>query len=272
MSTVVITGANGSIGRLAVTQALEQGRTVIATVRLEKDICSFEASEKLTVLVMDITSKDAVESTFAKIDQMLGGEAPHAIIHCAAVISNCLIERMTPELVRHSFDINTVGTLLIIQAAIPRLKGTGKNLVLCSSFWGRISGPMVGMYASSKWAMEALTDSARRETKGMGFSISLANIGGVRNTRMMDYYLDQLRLRAEEEAEDGTYMPLIERQTKQMLDSQTTVFSRPEKVASKLLVIADKKNPLPRYKIGTDAYLVCILAWLLPARWMDKGF
>ncbi len=267
--TVVVTGANGSIGREVVKQALSQGRRVIATVLDEAQRENFDDHHTLTILAMDITQKASVESCFAEIDRLLDGQCPDAIIHCAAVISPSTIENVAQENLENILRINAVGSVNIMQAAFPRLRGTGNNLVLCSSFWGIISGPMVGAYAASKWALEALADAARRETKGMGFFITLANIGAVRGTRMLVGHKEKVNeLLAR--PEDDLYRHIYEAQL-ESLEKADPVFSDVDKVAAKLLRIADKSKPAPRYKVGRDSALVGLFDWLLPASWLDKA-
>lgn len=268
-STIVVTGANGDIGRVVVDQALTQGRRVIATIRDKEQINNFPSHDSLDIVVMDVADKSSVDAAFNEIDGHCNGQCPDAIIHCAAVIRPSTIEYVSSETLEEVLRINTVGSLNIMQAAFPRLRDTGKNLVLCSSFWGRVSGPMVGPYASSKWALEALADAARRETKGMGFSITLANIGAVRGTGMLVGHKEKVT-QFLNETPDGLYSHIYETQL-ESLEKSDPVFSDVDKVAAKLLRIADKEKPAPRYKVGKDAALICFLSWLLPASWLDKA-
>jgi short-subunit dehydrogenase len=129
---------------------------------------------------------------------------------------------------------------------------------------------MVCAYAASKWALEALVHAARRETRGMGFRITTANIGAVKS-RMLNAHIDQLyqlleNAGAEERRFYGNAYKAHAESTKQFNKIAITA----EKVALKLLQIADSKKPASSYAIGVDAKLFRVLNWVLPTAVVDK--
>ncbi|NIB38800.1 SDR family NAD(P)-dependent oxidoreductase [Pseudomaricurvus alkylphenolicus] len=267
--TLLVTGANGDIGRYVVNQALAQGRTVFASIRNEAHKETFQDHPRLHFLIMYMDQPDSIHEAFAEMDRMLNGSPLDAVIHCAAMESPSTVEFLKPEVLEQIIRINSVGSLAIMQASFPRLRRSGGNLILASSLWGRISGPLVSAYSASKWALESLGEAARRETRHMGFNIVLANIGAVKS-RMMDAHVEDVKtlLNNASDEEQRLYAHAYESHA-EMTKKFDSVAISVEKVSDRLLAIADNARPKARYKMGLDARLLTALSWLLPSSWMD---
>lgn len=269
-TNLLVTGVNGDIGRCVVHAALAQGKRVFATVRNEKHCDTFEAHDRLSFLVMHVDDQESIKSAYETLDQQLNGEPLNAVIHCAAIQSPSCVEFMDPSHLEQTLRVNTIGTMMVMQGAFPRLRASGGNLVVASSLWGFVSGPAVAPYAPSKWALEALIQSARCETRGMNFTISSANIGAVKS-RMLNVHPDAV----EKMVADGPaqlrelYGERFEKHvaTTKQFDSMAITA---EKVATRLLTIADKAKPSASYTIGTDAKALRLLNWLLPRTLLEK--
>jgi NAD(P)-dependent dehydrogenase (short-subunit alcohol dehydrogenase family) len=78
------------------------------------------------------------------------------------------------------FDLNTFGALRVAQEVLPgmRERGTGK-LIFISSIQGRIAIPLIGPYAASKWALEAMAETLAIEVGHFGISVQLLQPGAV---------------------------------------------------------------------------------------------
>lgn len=269
--TILVTGVNGDIGRCIVSQALAQDKQVFATVRSEAHIETFDKHPKLTFILMHVDDENSVRNAYTDLDRQLNGLPLDAIIHCAAIQSPATVEFMALEHLEKTLKVNTLGSLAVLQSAFPRLRKSGGNLVIAGSLWGRISGPMVSPYAASKWGLEALVDAARRETRHMGFSITMANIGAVKS-RMLDAHVESVHSLLDEAGEEerelyGEAYATHVKMSEKFGSSAISV----EKVAEKLLEIADKDKPSSRYTIGLDARLLRLLNWILPNSVIDKA-
>lgn len=268
--TVMVTGVNGDIGREIVKQALNRGKRVFATVRNEAHIASFDAHDRLSFIVMHVDQADSVDAGYGKLDQLLDGAPLNAVIHCAAIESPSTVEFLPLDRLEAILKVNTIGSLAIMQHAFPRLRASRGNLVLASSIWGRSSGPLVCGYSASKWAIESLAIAARRETLGMGFNITLANIGAVKS-RMLDAHIHGVcELLSQASAEE---QQLYSHAYEAHIDDTAKfekLASTAEDVAKKMLDIAEKHKPAPRYTIGKDAKVVMLVEKLLPTRWADQ--
>jgi len=269
-TNILVTGVNGDIGRCVVHRALAQGKRVFATVRNEAHIDTFDAHEHLSFLVMHVDDPASVKSAYETLDQQLGGEPLGAVIHCAAIQSPACVEFMDPQHLEQTLRVNTIGSMLVMQGAFPRLRVSGGNLVIASSIWGLVSGPAVAPYAPSKWALEALIQSARCETRGMGFNISSANIGAVKS-RMLNAHVGAVEKMMADGPEElrQLYGPCFDKHMASTKQFDSLAISA-EKVAERLLKIADAKMPRASYTIGTDARALRIIDSLLPRAVLEK--
>tara|TARA_B110000211_G_C14009145_1_gene522254 strand:+ start:454 stop:1326 length:873 start_codon:yes stop_codon:yes gene_type:complete len=267
--TLLVTGSNGDIGRDVVNKALAQGRVVFATIRNEAHKETFETHTNLHFILMHTDKAESIRQAFIELDRLLEGLPLDTVIHCAAIEAAATVEFMDPERLEQVYKVNTVGSLVVMQECFPRLRQSGGTLILTSSLWGRVSGPLVSAYSASKWALESLTDAARRETRGMGFHITLANIGAVKSRMLSEHVISIHALLDKAGEEERALYGHTYREHADMTSKFSSIATSVESVSKTLLVIANKRNPSPRYTIGKDVKALVFLDWLLPIRWMD---
>lgn len=72
------------------------------------------------------------------------------------------------------YRLNTLGALRVSQAVLPamRQRGSGK-LVFVSSILGRLGIPLVGGYAQSRWALEAIAETLALEVGPVGIEVAV---------------------------------------------------------------------------------------------------
>jgi len=279
VSTILITGAARGIGHELALRAIARADTVFAVVRKESDRTRFGASPNLQVpnlhapnlhvVVMDVAETASVEAGFLEVDRLLGGKPLDAIINSAAISIPNVIEIATMSEFERTFDTNVLGSLRILKAAIPRLRGHGGRLLLLTSLWGKASGAMLGSYCASKHAIESLADTARRETAGMNLEIIVIEPGVV-NTDMLTGQEAECEsvLRAMSPAQQSLYGSLYRRYTKLTASAGRTAITV-TRCAEEIEKALSARRPRTRYRVGRDAAIVCFLAWALPDRWMD---
>jgi NAD(P)-dependent dehydrogenase (short-subunit alcohol dehydrogenase family) len=73
------------------------------------------------------------------------------------------METLSPDEWRKQLEINVIGQMAVTQAVLPRLRHSRGRIVFISSVNGRLSMPLVGAYAASKFALEAAADALRME-------------------------------------------------------------------------------------------------------------
>ena len=265
---IVVIGASGDIGKEVVHQALEQGWCVIATVRNVAKRAILPHHPSLQVVFSDVARYECIQQDFQEIVHLASGQTLQAVVHCAAITHPSTVELLPLNSFEELLRVNTVGTLAALQAAMPYLRQSHGNFVLAGSLWGRISGPMVGAYAASKWALEALFDAARRETLESNCSLVMVNIGAVKSS-MVDNHARIMECLVNTQNEPSLYSSVYKKhyQSTQKFNGLATT---PIKVAKRLVEIAAAENPSPRYTIGKDAKALRLLNWVLPRTAIDR--
>jgi NAD(P)-dependent dehydrogenase (short-subunit alcohol dehydrogenase family) len=270
LASILVTGAEGGIGTELVSLLLENGDRVFAAQL--SPVQNHPANDWLHPIHMDVGDDASVRDGFAEIDRLLAGSPLDAVVHCAAIAPLGPVEVLPLAMFKDVFNINTMGSLRVIHEAMPRLTGHGGMLILVTSLWGRVAGPMIGAYAASKHAVEALADSIRRETRSMDFHVVVVEPGVVR-TGMLQGQLVAARTLAEglSRSDSARYGGLYRRYAALVAKSSKTAITA-RSAALRIAKILRSPRPRARYRLGQDAKLVCALARLLPDWAMDHLF
>jgi NAD(P)-dependent dehydrogenase (short-subunit alcohol dehydrogenase family) len=268
--SVLVTGAAGGIGKALVERLAAKGDFVIAVARSRAQLTELE-SETVRTVAMDVGDTESVTAGWAEVAAALAGRPLNAVVHCAAVAPNGTIEFTPVEQFGQTININTLGALRIFQGAMPHLRASKGRFIFVSSLWGRVAGPLVGNYASSKHAIEAMADSARRETAGSGVDITVVEPGVVL-TKMLTNQGASVQKQIDElsSAERGYYIGLYQ-SYKKLCEGSVKSAITAEACAAAIENVLNVAKPKTRYLIGKDAKIVGRLG-ILPDRWLDALF
>ncbi|MNC38979.1 Sepiapterin reductase [compost metagenome] len=107
----------------------------------------------------------------------MAGKQLDAVINSAAVSQPGAIELTPVSEFEQVLNTNALGSLRVMKASIPRLRGHGGRAIMITSLWGHASSAMLTAYCMSKHAVESLVDCARRETDGMGMHVIVVEPG-----------------------------------------------------------------------------------------------
>lgn len=175
--TWFVTGASRGFGRIWSEAALQRGDRV-ATARDANALSDLVATYGDAILAMplDVTDRDAV---FAAVGQAHRHFGSLEVILCNAGYGYMSpIEEIEPAEARANIETNLFGTLSVIQAALPllRVQGDG-HIITMSSIGGVLSFPTAGIYAATKFAVEALTEALAGEVAGFGIKVTMIEPG-----------------------------------------------------------------------------------------------
>ncbi len=165
--TIVITGCSSGFGRLTALQLARQGWHVFGTVRKDDDKENLTNAledvykEHLTPVVCDITNTEQV----AHLAQTVAAATHHldALLNNAGTAFAAPLELLSLEDLTAQFEVNVIAQMRVTQALLPLLKSAKGTIINVSSVNGKISTPIVGAYAASKFALEAISDALRLE-------------------------------------------------------------------------------------------------------------
>ncbi|SFF91863.1 short chain dehydrogenase [Halopelagius inordinatus] len=270
--TVLITGCSSGIGRATARAFLEEDWRVYATARNPADIQTL-GDDGCEIATLDVTEQDDVDRVVDRIVEEEG--------HVSALVNNAgfgqfgPIEDVPTEQVHRQFDVNVYGPHRLTRAVLPHMRKQGDGTIVnVSSVAGRVSFPGGGVYAGSKFAVEAMTDALRNEVAEYDVDAVVVEPGPVK-TNFAD--------RVEDEVEGDDDIPGIERSgayesfydlfedTRAIGGSDGPGAIPPERVAEDILDAASSTKPKARYQPGTVAR-VSTLARFLPDAWFDTTY
>lgn len=174
--TIMITGAGSGFGRGAALALARRGHHVIAATydQAQADALTSEAtSAGLTTLratKLDITSE-------ADRGQ-LAGSGIDVLINNAAVGESGALAEVPLDRIRRTFETNVLGTIGMIQAAVPELISRGGGtIVIVTSLAGRMPIPFLAPYGMTKFALEVAGADLAVELKPFNIRVSMIEPG-----------------------------------------------------------------------------------------------
>ena len=193
---ILVTGASSGIGGAAVRACTAAGARVVALARRQSRLAHLADQTGAHALSADVADGEVAGRAVADAAAALGGL--DAVVNCAGVMRLGSIEQTDGEVWREMFDVNVFGLLNVTKAAIPWLRTSQPaDVVNVSSMAGRrVPDAMGGIYAASKAAVNAISETLRRELQGTGIRVAVISPGKV-ETELRDHIsAEQLELRA----------------------------------------------------------------------------
>ena len=264
--TVLVTGASSGIGEATAFHLRELGFDPVAAVRKAEDAERLATSGLRTVR-MDVTDVDSIAAARAEL-----GDGPLAgLVNNAGIAVAAPLEFLPLDQLRHQLEVNLIGQLAVTQRFLPALRAGRGRIVNVSSIGGRVALPLVGAYHASKFALEAISDTLRRELLSQGVDVIVIEPGGVKTPiwRKGDELAAELTsdLPPEGERLYGALIAAIRRETAKIA---TETGIEPREVAEAIGHALTARRPRARYLVGRDAKLRAPAAAVLPARVMDR--
>jgi NAD(P)-dependent dehydrogenase (short-subunit alcohol dehydrogenase family) len=178
--TVVITGASNGFGRALAEDFIADGWRTFATLRDANGKNAKAAGELRAlgaeVVELDVTSDASVDAAARAIHQAAGNV--DVLVNNAGNAYMGVTEAFTPAAVEGQFATNVIGPVRVNRAFLPAMRERRKGLVVyVSSVVGRSVVPFMGLYAASKWALEALAESTSYEVRPFGVDVAIVEPG-----------------------------------------------------------------------------------------------
>jgi NAD(P)-dependent dehydrogenase (short-subunit alcohol dehydrogenase family) len=155
----LVTGAASGMGRSTAAAFLGRGWTVLALDVSPVDI--EEGSGRLIPVAVDVRDRSGIESALATQLPELGG-AIDAVLNVAGIYPPSTLETVTTELFHRVFDVNVLGVINVMAAAVPHMP-EGSAIVNFASVDGFAVSPGQLVYGASKAAVIMLTKATALE-------------------------------------------------------------------------------------------------------------
>ena len=186
MSVWFITGASRGFGLEITREALSRGDSVVATARNPQAVQDAipDGGDRLLAVGLDVGVSEqvtrAVEAAierFGRID-VLVNNAGRGLVGT--------VEETSDAEARALFDVNVFGLLAVTRAVLPYMRAARSGLVVnLSSVGGFVAWPGWGVYAATKFAVEALSEAMTHELAPLGIK-SVAIEPGPFRTNFLD--------------------------------------------------------------------------------------
>ena len=162
MPTVLVTGCSTGFGRETASYFLEQGWSVVATMR-DPAASTLPASDRLRVLPLDVTDANSIAAAVAEAGVV------DVLVNNAGIGWLNAVEGTSMETVRRIFETNTFSTVAMMQAVLPGMRERRAGVIVnVSSSTTFRPLPLLSIYRASKAAVNALTEAAALELAEFG--------------------------------------------------------------------------------------------------------
>lgn len=269
MNAVLVTGASTGIGYATALLLAREEYLVYAGVRTQQDAERLRAAhQNIRGVLLDVRHRTEVTQTLLAIGE--SGVPLYAVVNNAGIAVAGPLEYLPLEEMHRQFDVNVFGALAVTQAALPLLRRSHGRVIFMSSVSGQLAPPLLGPYAASKFAIEAMADSMRMELSQSGISVSVVQPGNVKTPiwekgrRAKDELVAHMPARALEH-----YGPAVENLVR-ITEREERTGIEADEVARTVLRILRAARPRARYPVGSPPGWQRRLAALLPEHLRDR--
>jgi NAD(P)-dependent dehydrogenase (short-subunit alcohol dehydrogenase family) len=271
MKSVVVTGVSTGIGLGTARVLVAEGYRVFGSVRrpADADRVKQELGEGFTPLLFDVADEAAVHRAGDEVRAALAGEPLFGLVNNAGIAVAGPVLMLPLEELRRQMEVNVVGVVACLQAFAPMLfqnvtaQERPGRIVNISSVGGRAGMPFIGAYAASKFALEGLTESLRREMILFGVDVIAIAPGFVSTEMTVKGAATDLAPYA------GTpYAGPVERLRSFMTPGEGAAFP-PARLGRAVLEALTARRPRTRYTV-TPSPVQQLLFDTLPKRLLDR--
>ena len=272
MKKVVITGASTGIGYSSAKILCNAGYKVYGSVRKSADAerIAVDLGENFQPLMFDVTDSKAISASVEQVrSDLKPGECIAGLVNNAGIALGGPVMLIDVEIFRKQFEVNFFGLIDVTKAYLPLLGARKESsnqgkIINISSVSGKRSYPFIAPYTASKFAVEAFSDSLRRELMIYGVDVILIEPGPIK-TAIWDKTPDPENnefLSSDYESSLGRFYKKFIEMGKKGLD--------PDIVGNRIKSILQDPKPRIRHVITPNRFLNYTLPGILPARMFDK--
>ena len=233
---------------------------------------AFESLRKMNVrgiepLILDVTDPKSVRAAVSRIKKSSG--MLNGLVNNAGIVVAGPIECLPIEEWRRQFEVNFFGLVDLTRECLPLLRESKGRVVNMSSISGRVASPFLSPYSASKFALEAYSDSLRREMQPLGVKVSIVEPGPIDTPIWRKSSAGNF-----EKAKE--YPPEITEVYGKAVDKFIKEMEKAELSAAPVILVCkavehalNARSPRTRYPVGRGIGIASVMAGVLPDKWMD---
>lgn len=175
-SVVVITGASSGIGHATVLAFARRGASVVLVSRSAEALeqVAREIGANALAVPADVSKWEDIQRVVSEAVARFGHI--DIWINNAAVAEWSLIENLTPEGMRRVLEVNVLGPMYGVRAALPHLRQSSGIIINIASALADRAIPLLSTYSASKAALKSFSDSLRMELRATGSDVDVVTI------------------------------------------------------------------------------------------------
>ncbi|MEY9102881.1 NAD(P)-dependent dehydrogenase (short-subunit alcohol dehydrogenase family) [Sinorhizobium fredii] len=186
MKVWFITGASRGFGALMTKGALAAGDAVVATARNPSAVIEqIGDNSNLLAVALDVRNEAQAKEAAAKAIERFG--RIDVLVNNAGYGLLGAVEEATAEEIEKLYATNVFGVLKVTRAVLPYMRRQRSGHVLnFSSIGGYFGYPGWGVYGSTKFAVEGLSESLSAELEPFGIKVTIIEPGFFRTDFLAD--------------------------------------------------------------------------------------
>ncbi|OCB63505.1 short-chain dehydrogenase/reductase [Mycobacterium malmoense] len=181
MSTWLITGCSTGLGRALAAAVIAAGHNAVVTARDVAKVADLAsaAPERVLAAALDVTDPVQVDSAVRQAHDRFGGV--DMLVNNAGYGYRAAVEEGDDAEVRALFETHFFGTVAMIKAVLPGMRGRRRGAIVNISSIGATVTPVgSGYYAAAKAAIEGMSGALRGELAPLGISVTVVEPGAFR--------------------------------------------------------------------------------------------
>lgn len=267
---VLVTGASSGIGLASCDHLLKEGYYVIGGVRtiIDAERLTSTFGHKFYAVILDVTNTQSVAEAKVKVSSLLNKDHLVAIVNNAGIVISGTVLHVPIEEWKRQFDVNVFGLIDTTQKFFDYLIKSSKStdphpvrIINMSSVSGRFASPFMGPYAASKYALEALSDSLRRELYMYDIQVVLIEPGSIATPLW-----DKAKAAVQYVGPEHEWMLPFKNN---IIDHNVASGLHVDEVARCVVKTVKDKNVKSRYLIKSQSWKFRLVT-MLPTAWVDR--
>ena len=268
---VVVTGASTGIGAACALHLDRLGFTVFAGVRNITDAATLQrqGASGLIPLLLDVTDEVLIKKAQVIVSEYVGNNGLYGLVNNAGIAVVGPLEAVPIPDLRRQLEVNVIGQIAVTQAFLPLIRQARGRIVNMGSIAGRGAMPLMGPYAASKFALEAMTDALRLELQQWGIGVSIVEPGAIATPIWEKSGKDAADLEAAMPRELLSMYAMLVAAVRKVVGEAANRAIAADAVARAVEHALTASRPKTRYLVGPDAKLRALMIKLLPDRLSD---
>lgn len=252
--TVLITGASSGFGKLAAKKFQQEGWNVVATMRSPDKEGELSNLQNVVVARLDVTNpasiKDAVKLAVDKFGTI------DVLVNNAGYGGHAVFEQADDEHIRAMYETNVFGVMNVAREVLPLMRRQRSGCIInVTSMAGMLAAPTISVYASTKHAVQGLTEGMAYDYKPLGIQVKSVLPGAYPTTRFNASTDDDLTNGDQELVAHAKRLYSHLQDIAKKMASQGGKVADPQEVADKIFECASSETPIHN-PVGSDSKML----------------